>query len=159
MALVDEEDFERISRFKWWARSSSDGRKWYAVRTVHKGPKVYMHHEVSGIKPVDHKDGNGLNNQKENLRKASPGQNNMNRRANHNRKYSPYKGVSWHFGSKCWFIQINAHGVGYRKSGFKTAEEAARAYDEKAVELHGEFALLNFPTSPDHASALSVPIG
>lgn len=97
----------------------------------------------SGVQ-IDHRDNDGLNCRKYNLRSATPSQNQQNRKANKNP--TGFKGVDFH----PWLlrkrysarIKLNGHRVflGYHL----TAEEAARAYDTKARELFGEFACLNF---------------
>lgn len=136
VALVDDADYDRVSRHRW-RRYGGD----YAATDI-DGEAVYMHHFILGdTSEVDHRDGNGLNNQRENLRPATRTQNMQNRAGWGS---SGFKGVSWFAQRGKWRARIAADGrektIGY----FDTAEDAARAYDRKAVELFGEFARLNF---------------
>ena len=155
-ALIDDADFDHINQWKWHALviKRPNVTKVYAVRNEGT-KKVYMHRALmdapSGI-DVDHKDDNGLNNQRENLRIATRSQNNWNSKA---RKGStPYVGVTYLDPLKPSYakhakrpyqayVQANKkkHHVGF----FETAEAAAEARDRKAVELYGTFAALNFP--------------
>lgn len=93
---------------------------------------------------VDHKNGNALDNRKENLRVATKQQNNANRGLLINNK-SGYKGVSWRQLSKRWCAFISVNNKSKFLGSFKIKEEAARAYDKAAKEHYGEFAILNFP--------------
>lgn len=105
---------------------------------------------------TDHINGNGLDNRRENLRLVTNGQNSMNskkpkaREGSSYGKQSRYKGVgrlrkrNGEFMST-WYCVITANYKKHYEYGFKTEEEAARARDKKALELHGDFALLNFP--------------
>jgi hypothetical protein len=97
-----------------------------------------------GAGRFDHKDGNGLNNTRSNLRPCTQGQNNMNQRKRKNAT-SRFKGVTWSAADEKWKACITANHVQHHLGYFCDEEEAARAYDKAARSLHGEFARLNFP--------------
>jgi hypothetical protein len=90
---------------------------------------------------IDHK--NKLNNHVSNLRWVTCSQSNINKGLKSNNT-SGYKGVSFHKQSGLWAAYINVNGKRTSLRTHNTAEDAARAYDLKAKELHGEFAVLNF---------------
>ena len=92
---------------------------------------------------VDHIDHNGLNNCRSNLRLSTMAQNVRNTISRGGS--SKYKGVHWCKRSKKWTGQICFNGKGHHLGGFRDEIEAAKAYDKRAKELHGEFACLNFP--------------
>lgn len=151
VALVDDEDFKRVSQFKW-QYLKVHGME-YAKRGKYelgKQSTQYMHVFILGEIPgmeIDHiKPSNSLNNQKSNLRHCTHSENMMNRRLNKNGS-SQYKGVSWHIINKKWRAQIQLNKkciyIGY----FTDETEAALAYNKKAVELFGEFARLNIPNN------------
>lgn len=146
VALVDDEDFEYLNSFKWWARKCKGQQTFYAVR--HQYPKsiVFMHNQILGIQPgnifCDHIDLNGLNNQKYNLRIATKSQNNANKRSSVG-SFSKFRGVSFHKRDKVWQANAGKDGKQIYIGVFKTETEAALAYNIKAIELHGEFAKLN----------------
>lgn len=111
-----------------------------------------MHRLIMGFPKhmvVDHIDGDGLNNRRSNLRLVTRAQN--NRKSNsvlprHNK--SGFRGVCLEKSSKKWCAFIRTADVNRKQTRigrFKTAEEAARAYDQAAKKFHGEFATLNFP--------------
>lgn len=151
IALVDDDDFEKLSKFKWYAHKSRT--IFYAERHINSNGKrttIRMHRflmEVPKEKEVDHIDGNGLNNQKSNLRICSRQENLRNQKLSVRNK-SGFKGVSWSSRTKKWVSQIGItinkketiKNLGY----FKSKEEAAKTYDNAAKELFGEFAKLNF---------------
>ena len=145
-ALIDEDDFALVCRYKWCARRNPQNGKFYAVSN--KGGKtVYMHRVIRGAPKgveVDHIDGDGLNNTRRNLRDATPAQNHCNA-PRRSRNTSGYKGVSWDKERARWAAEVRMGGRRIRCGRFATAEEAARAYDRSAKELQGEFAHLNFP--------------
>ena len=93
---------------------------------------------------TDHINGDGLDNRKQNLRICTHAENLRNRRLGKNNT-SGYKGVSWHKLHKLWYAHISHNKKLMSLGYFKDKEEAAKAYDRKAIELFGEFAKLNFP--------------
>jgi hypothetical protein len=149
VAIIDDEDYDRIARFKWYAINKGVNRmtpQWYAMRDVVSGGKhkhISMHHEIVQAKQgemFDHKDRNGLNNQRDNIRRCTPGQNSGNTKS-HTDSSSHYKGVSFLKRTGRWKVSIQGKHLGY----FADEHSAAQAYDRAAVEAFGEFAFLNFP--------------
>jgi phage-related protein len=149
-ALVDDADLPLVAHLKWYPRKSRNTT--YAVHDQRKqGLKpawLRMHRVIAAAKlgeEVDHKDFNGLNNQRENLRVCTRSQNGKHlrvRRFNHN-KHSRFKGVTWH--SNCgWVAMISCDGLVERLGSFRSEKEAAVAYDHAALRLHGAFAETNF---------------
>ncbi len=94
---------------------------------------------------IDHRDNDGLNNTRKNLRLATHSQNLQNAGPDSKRKTSRFKGVSWSKGMKKWLAQIMANRKHSILGYFASEEEAARAYDAAARRLHGEFAYANYP--------------
>lgn len=148
VALVDDDDFSEQNQFHWYAHKCR--YNWYATRNI--GGRlfkklVYMHRAILGAKDgvkVDHRDGDGLNNTRKNIRKSTTMQNSANRGKNRNNK-SGYKGVSYNVLSSKWQAQIKVSGHATYLGLFISSIDAARAYDRAARNMFGEFAHLNFP--------------
>jgi hypothetical protein len=146
-ACVDDEDFERISVYNWklYADVKKSGTNFYARRSFGKHGGAYMHQDIMGIRTgVDHRDHDGLNNQRHNLRMATNSQNGANKR-----KWiagtSRYKGVHKTTRAATWRASIKHNGKNIHIGSFKREENAAQAYNFVADELFGEFAYLNIP--------------
>ena len=147
VALVDDDMFEELNQFKWYARK--DRRTYYAERTERTDGKricVQMHRMI--LKPqtgydTDHIDGDGIHNWRDNLRYATPGQNaaNLKKRSGTS---SIFKGVYWNEREKKWRAMIGKDGIRFYLGGYENEIEAAHVYDNKAKELFKEFALTNF---------------
>ncbi len=130
-ALVDDADFEELSRWRWCL--TSDGRH---VRRGTRGPGrkyvyVSMHEQVTGVKHVDHEDGDGLNNQRSNLRQCPRRQrdNMQNRGANAGRQLP--RGVAWHRAAGKWRARVKLDGVDHHLGLFSSladADRVARAF-------------------------------
>jgi len=141
VALVDDDDVPIVAGRSWCARTDPKSGHTYAV----SAGGVQMHRLILGAQDgvqVDHIDCNSLNNCRPNLRTCTPSQNLANSRS-HRDSLSSYKGVSWWRGK--WRAQISSHRVKIHLGGFADEESAARAYDNAALHLFGEFARLNFP--------------
>jgi hypothetical protein len=143
-ALIDDEDFANVSSRKWRAQKVKGGHI-YAVSGSH--PRVLLLHRVLlGITDsnidVDHKDRNGLNCQRANLRVCSAGENLGNQAKTRTYRGKPtssrFKGVSKERGKWCAAFRYKRIGL------FSSEEDAARAYDRAALEYYGPFALTNF---------------
>ena len=143
-AIVDPEDYDKLSQFKWTAAKSPN--TFYAVRSV-RGRQIRMHRLITNAPKglvVDHINHNGLDNRKQNLRLCTRSENARNQRPQANCS-SKYKGVCWHKNQKKWLARVHSNGVTYHLGSFKSQIAAAKAYDKKAKQLFGEYAHLNFP--------------
>jgi hypothetical protein len=144
IALVDDSDFESINKFKWYAQKH--GRTFYARRNSVKGGKritIRMHRQLLRLKKnvlCDHINGNGLDNQRKNLRIANYHQNNQNRIGY---GISGFKGVYWHKLLKKWIAQIRINGKKKHLGVFEKKVDAAIAYNLIAKDYFEDFAKLN----------------
>lgn len=149
-AMVDDKDFERVNQFKWFAQKMGHG--FYAARTIVKpdGKKfqLYLHHFLlPGVARVDHRDGNSLNDQTENIRPATKQQNSRGFQRKKLGATSKFRGVCWNKRASKWIAQIHVTvgGDPVHLGCFINEEDAARAYDSAAVFYFGEWASTNFP--------------
>jgi hypothetical protein len=145
ITMVDDDDFEWLTQWKWYCDN-----KGYATRVVKvngKDGRIFMARQImnapQGLE-VDHIDHNPLNNQKENLRICTTAQNQWNRGRIYGR--SKFLGVSVTVASGVTYYKVDicSNGAKYYLGMYTDEEEAAKVYDKKAIELHGEFARLNF---------------
>lgn len=144
VVLVDDYDFYHLSQFSW--SLIEQGQNSY-TKTELNGTTVYMYQLIL-VSPSrnffpDHIDGDGLNNQRQNLRLVTRAQNQWNRSKTDSDVTSQYKGVYYAKDRQKWRAQINTNGKRKLLGEFKSELSAARAYNKAATELHGEFAKLN----------------
>lgn len=145
-AIVDAEDYDRLSQHKWYAAKAKTGTTFYACRARGR-TTVNMHREIMRAPKgmiCDHKNHNGLDNHKSNLRLCTSSQNARNQQARAGCT-SKYKGVCWHKKHKKWQARITCNGNHMHLGSFDNQIDAAVAYDRRAIEVFGEFAWLNFP--------------
>lgn len=146
--IVDVEDYDRLSAYKWAPRSHR--RTVYSQRNIWiNGSRttVQMHREILGFKNgdgrvVDHINGNGLDNRRANLRECELIHNCQNRRTPSNNR-SGFKGVHFRASAEKFWAYININGKRKHLGVFQTATEAAKAYNDAAIATHGAFAKLN----------------
>jgi hypothetical protein len=142
-AIVDAEDYSRLSQWKW---RFSHG---YAIRSVWLGhgkeTTRSMHREILNLTDpriqTDHRNLNKLDNRRENLRPASHVENQRNTKPTGR---SPFKGVNWDRSNRHWQARIKLDTKRIFLGSFKSEIDAAKAYDEAAMRHFGEFARTNF---------------
>lgn len=149
VALMDDEDYERLKTWKWWSEIHHKGIPSQSIRAIghdtlvpyKKGPLKKMHRIILGVLDpdikVDHVNHNTLDNRKDNLRLCTQEENNRNRR-----KITPgsssFKGV--HLDRGRWRAQISVEGKAIHLGGYVTEKEAADAYALAVKTYHGNFA-------------------
>jgi outer membrane cobalamin receptor len=145
IALVDDDDFEIVNQFKWSYQDSRDTG--YAKRSTYPSKKTVLLHRfllsATPDKEVDHINGDGLDNRRENLRLCSRRENHQNSKKKNNLS-SIYKGVSWNKEKRKWRAQIRYEDRQMHLGYFNNEIDAAKAYDLTATIHFGEFAKLNF---------------
>lgn len=157
VALVDDADYEWLNQYNWHYEPAGCG---YAARRI-DNKIVLMHQFIMQAKLgqlVDHKNRNGLDNQRNNLRMATTAQNAANRDKPRRIKptTSQFKGVYLDSNTHRWIAKIRVNRQGIHIGSFADEVEAARAYDAAACKYHGTFARLNFPeATEDHHDLLS----
>lgn len=143
VALVDDEDWELVSQYKWYAHKCDN--QFYARTNIYKEGKrtlLSMHQLLTGGKLIDHINGNGLDNRRENLRPCTTQQNGQNSTSRIGT--SSYKGVSFDARRNKWFARIYVEKKNKFLGYFADEKIAAIAYNKAATEYFGEFAKLNF---------------
>jgi hypothetical protein len=135
VAVVDDEDYPLVSKLNWYYNQGYAKNK----------PGLSMHRLITGAKQgqiVDHRDGDGLNNTRSNLRLCTQAENARNRKMQSNNS-SGYKGVYWDRSKKKWTAQISYDRRYHNLGSFDSVEEAAVAYNTVALDVYGEFARIN----------------
>ena len=162
VALVDDEDFELVAPYRWYAvkrgRKGREDQTYAATSGRVPGSdrrETFMHVLISGGLGIDHENHDGLDNQRENLRPASTSENGGNKRRRRTAS-SQYKGVSWAADRRLWGAQIVRDDTLQLLGWFGDEAEAARAYDAAARQIFGEFACLNFPGPGEQSADWSV---
>lgn len=140
VTLVDEDDYEYLAQWAWSANFSRG--KWYARRYLgnFQGTKKYlsMHREIMDASPemeVDHRDGDGLHNQKNNLRICTHIENMQNGIIKSNNT-SGYKGVFWYKNYEKWVARIVVNKKKVHLGYFGDKEDAVLAYDVAAKKYY-----------------------
>lgn len=151
VALFDDEDFELVSKYVWYPNTNPKGHTSYAqanyVTDDGKRHSARMHVLIMGRPFIDHINGNGLDNRRQNLRLATAAQNQMNKRSTTGN--SQFKGVCFDITHGRWKAYITANGKSIGLGMYHDEEDAARAYDAAAIIHHGEFARPNFPSEKE----------
>ena len=145
-AIVDDADFDELSKYKWCAMWAPRPRTFYAVRhSPMVGGKarksIMMHRQLLGLTDPkiqgDHKNHNGIDNRRENIRAATRSQNNMNRRGAQRNSKTGVRGIYPHRSGYQSRIKVN--GQTFHLGNFKTVPEAAAAYALANKHHFGEF--------------------
>lgn len=148
LARVDEADYARVVAAGPWHATPSRGGRIYAQRGVRRADgrrtTQKLHTFLTEWRQVDHRNGDGLDNRRANLREANRTQNNANARRRVDNT-SGFKGVTFDARINRWSARIHVNNQRRSLGYHATAEEAARAYDAAAHEAFGEFARPNFP--------------
>ena len=149
IALVDDADYDLVMQYRWNVLERDRPGHWpigpYATSNLPDyGTTILMHKLITGWPQTDHRDHNGLNNQRDNLRRATGSQNLQNTRKRAGAS-SSYKGVSWDKVNNKWLARICVSGKQCNLGRYIEEVDAARAYDAAAIDAFGEFAFLNFP--------------
>ena len=133
-AIIDVTDYEFVRKYRWSLFSGN-----YVWNNKNK---MFLHNLLLNSKNIDHKNGNGLDNRRSNIRKANQSQNNMNKKIAKNNT-SGFKGVHYDKTTNKWKLQIRKNRKFVFNKLVNTKEEGAILYNKKAIELFGDFVKIN----------------
>jgi hypothetical protein len=144
--IVDTEDYELVIQYKWYVKNNHG---FLRVLNTNIGYLSRFLLKVNDLKiQVDHINHDTLDHRKSNLRVCTHSENQQNTQANRKNNTSGYKGV--YRSRNRWVAAIKVNGVARRLGSYNTKEEAALAYNNAAIKLHGEFAYLSkIPSSTE----------
>jgi hypothetical protein len=149
--FLDTADYDVVKGYRWKLSSKRPhkNRTFYA-QAQHGDTTVGMHSLLlPDAAQVDHRDGNGLNNRRNNLRPATGTEQEGNKKKRTDKQFaSRFRGVTWHSRAHKFQAQMKANGKHLYLGCFISEIEAALAYDAAALKYFGEFANLNFPAKP-----------
>ena len=148
VALVDDDDYEKVRVLRWYLGREANPTNWQAVTFTRKPKRTVtaLHRMVMNATPgtyIDHIDNNGLNCQKSNLRFCTQSQN-VARSRRFKKFSSKFRGVYWYTSGRGWRASVKKDGKKHFAPRIYESEvEAAKAYNILAKHYHGQFAVLN----------------
>ena len=155
VALVDDEDYDLVMQYRWHVQETHEISLKTGEDRIKSGPYAvrgfirdghhatqFMHNLIMGAKGIDHRNHDTLDNRRENLRFTSHSLNAANQQLRTDGT-SRYKGVSLEHRRGRWVARVQIEGRRTFLGYFASEEDAARAYNAKAAELHGAHAWLN----------------
>jgi hypothetical protein len=146
---VDVGDFNWLSNYKWgynWFENNNGYARRWGMDAFGRITNILMHREIISCPlglQVDHINHNTLDNRRSNLRIVVKHQNMANARKTLHPRSSKYKGVTWYKAYGKWTSNIMRNGVRYHLGYFNSEDEAAMAYNQKAIEVSAEYSELN----------------
>ena len=145
--IIDSEYWNEIREYRWSLHLSKTTKSGFYIRnTDRRHNRILLHRLILKLNDpkilVDHINHNTFDNRKENLRKCNPTESLRNRTKQENNT-SGFKGVSWHISKQKWMAYIGLNNKQVYIGLFEDATSAAKAYNKKAIELFGDYAVLN----------------
>ena len=150
--IIDKEDLEKINWIRWHVRYAPDGDNYYATACKYLGTfdgkakyrNIHIHSIIMDVLGkenvrVDHKNHDGLDNRKENLRITNVVKNGMNRKGKNTNNSSGYRNVSWDKKRNKWVVQLQVNGKNTILGTFKDVHEAGRFAEEMREKYYGKY--------------------
>lgn len=154
-ALVDAEDANRVLALRWSPKISAPNTIYAKTGNGRRHPFIYLHRFILGLSSgdpvVDHRNGDGRDNRKSNLRMCTKRQNQWNH-FKHTNNTSGFKGVYWQINRNKWNASITVNRSKTHIGTYDSKIDAAIAYDNAARDHFGEFARLNFPLEEEQSA-------